>query len=121
MWYVNRILPAALMGSLFTSIVRNAGDLSACVLDRRSRLVAQAVTGLPERTNSIATGIQHIVTTLPVDTLEPQDVIIINDPWITVSQLHDIAIATPMLHERRVVAHFARWGHDTKVIIMYRS
>ena len=102
---------AALMRSSFTSIVRDAGDLSACVFDRRGRMVAQAVTGSPGHINSMATGMAHIVRKFPVDTLRPGDVIITNDPWITVSQLHDITIATPVFHRGRVVALFANCCH----------
>ncbi|WFU92182.1 hydantoinase B/oxoprolinase family protein (plasmid) [Rhizobium sp. CC1099] len=102
---------AALMRSSFTSIVRDAGDLSACVFDRRGRMVAQAVTGSPGHINSMATGMAHIVKEFPVDTLEQGDVIITNDPWITVSQLHDITIATPVFHKGKVVAFFANCCH----------
>lgn len=102
---------AALMRSSFTSIVRDAGDLSACVFDRRGRMVAQAVTGSPGHINSMATGMTHIVEAFPVDTLKPGDVIITNDPWITVSQLHDITIATPVFHKGRMVGLFANCCH----------
>ena len=102
---------AALMRSSFTSIVRDAGDLSACVFDRRGRMVAQAVTGSPGHINSMATGMEHIVRAFPVDTLSPGDVIITNDPWITVSQLHDITIATPVFHKGRCVGLFANCCH----------
>jgi N-methylhydantoinase B/oxoprolinase/acetone carboxylase alpha subunit len=102
---------AALIRSSFTSIVRDAGDLSACVFDRRGRMVAQAVTGSPGHINSMATGMAHIVEAFPVDTLRPGDVIITNDPWITVSQLHDITIATPVFHKGRVVGLFANCCH----------
>ncbi len=47
---------AALMRTSFTSIVREAGDLSAGVFDRRGRMIAQAVTGTPGHINSMATG-----------------------------------------------------------------
>jgi N-methylhydantoinase B len=102
---------AALVRSSFTSIVRDAGDLSACVFDRRGRMVAQAVTGSPGHINSMATGMAHIVKTFPIDTLKPGDVIITNDPWITVSQLHDITIATPVFHKNRCVGLFANCCH----------
>ena len=38
---------AALMRTSFTSIVREAGDLSAGVFDARGNMIAQAVTGTP--------------------------------------------------------------------------
>lgn len=102
---------AALMRSSFTSIVRDAEDLSACVFDRRGRMVAQSVTGSPGHINSMATGMEHILKTFPIDSLRPGDVIITNDPWITVSQLHDITIATPVFHDGRVVGLFANCCH----------
>ena len=86
---------AALMRSSFTSIVRESGDLSAGVFDRRGRMIAQAVTGTPGHINSMATGMTHFLRRFPVDTLEPGDVLITNDPWKTASQLNDITIATP--------------------------
>ena len=102
---------AALMRSSFTSIVRESGDLSAGVFDRRGRMIAQAVTGTPGHINSMATGMTHFLHRFPVDTLEPGDVLVTNDPWKTASQLNDITIATPVFRNRRCIALFANCCH----------
>ncbi len=102
---------AALMRSSFTSIVREAGDLSAGVFDRRGRMVAQAVTGTPGHINSMATGMVHFLERFPVAALRPGDVLITNDPWKTASQLNDITLATPVFRGGRVVALFANTCH----------
>jgi len=102
---------AALIRSSFTSIVREAGDLSAGVFDRRGRMVAQAVTGTPGHINSMATGMIHFLEAFPVDTLKPGDVLVTNDPWKTASQLNDITIATPVFKNGKVVAFFANCCH----------
>lgn len=102
---------AALMRSSFTSIVREAGDLSAGVFDRRGRMLAQAVTGTPGHINSMATGMVHFLERFPVDMLSPGDILITNDPWKTCSQLNDITIATPVFRGGRVVAFFANCCH----------
>ena len=102
---------AALMRSSFTSIVREAGDLSAGVFDRRGRMIAQAVTGTPGHINSMATGMIHFLARFPVDTLRPGDVLVTNDPWKTASQLNDITVATPVFRGERVVALFASTCH----------
>jgi len=102
---------AALMRSSFTSIVREAGDLSAGVFDRRGRMLAQAVTGTPGHINSMATGMIHFLERFPVDTLAPGDILVTNDPWKTASQLNDITVATPVFHGGRVVALFANCCH----------
>jgi N-methylhydantoinase B len=102
---------AALMRSSFTSIVRESGDLSAGVFDRRGRMVAQAVTGTPGHINSMATGMVHFLARFPVDTLSPGDVLVTNDPWKTASQLNDITVVTPVFRGDRVVALFANTCH----------
>lgn len=43
---------AALQRTSFSSVVREAGDLSAGIFDRRGHMVAQAVTGTPGHINS---------------------------------------------------------------------
>jgi N-methylhydantoinase B len=102
---------AALMRSSFTSIVREAGDLSAGVFDGRGRMVAQAVTGTPGHINSMATGMVHFLDRFPVDTLAPGDVLITNDPWKTASQLNDITVATPVFKGGNFVAFFTNCCH----------
>ena len=62
---------AALMRTSFTSIVREAGDLSAGVFDRRGRMIAQAVTGTPGHINPMATCMHHFLAKYPVDTPAP--------------------------------------------------
>src|SRR2546430_518214 len=74
---------AALQRTSFTSIVREAGDLSAGVFDRRGYMVAQAVTGTPGHINSMALAMKHFLAACPLETLRPGDVLITNDPWLT--------------------------------------
>lgn len=102
---------AALMRTSFTSIVREAGDLSAGVFDRRGRMVAQSVTGTPGHINSMATCMGHFLAAFPLDTLRPGDVLVTNDPWKTASQLNDITVMTPVFRGDRVVAFFGNTCH----------
>ena len=87
---------AALMRTSFTSVVREAGDISAGVFDRRGRMIAQAVTGTPGHINSMATSMHHFLAAFPLDTLGPGDVLVTNDAWKTASQLNDITVMTPV-------------------------
>lgn len=102
---------AALIRTSFTSIVRDAGDLSAAVFDRRGRMIAQAVTGTPGHINSMATGVTHFLAAHPLDTLRPGDVLITNDPWKTASQLNDLTVVTPVFKNGRAVALFGCCCH----------
>jgi N-methylhydantoinase B len=102
---------AALMRTSFTSVVREAGDLSAGVFDRRGRMIAQAVTGTPGHINSMATCMRHFLEAFPLETLRLGDVLITNDPWKTASQLNDITVITPVFRGDRPVAFFGNTCH----------
>ena len=102
---------AALMRTSFTPIVREVGDLSAAVFDRRGLMVAQAVTGTAGHINSLATGMRHFLLAHPVDTLRPGDVLITNDPWMTSGQLNDLSVVTPVFRDDRVVGFFGNCCH----------
>ena len=86
---------AALMRTSFTSIVREAGDLSAGVFDARGNMIAQAVTGTPGHINAMATCIHHFLAVYPAETLRPGDVLITNDPQKTSGHLHDLRSSPP--------------------------
>ena len=93
---------AALMRTSFTSIVREAGDLSAGVFDRRGFMIAQAVTGTPGHINSMALAMKHVLAAYPLEALEPGDVLITNDPWKASGHLNDVTICSPVWRGREL-------------------
>jgi N-methylhydantoinase B len=106
---------AALQRTSFTSIVREAGDLSAGVFDRRGWMLAQAVTGTPGHINSMALCLRHMLAAIPVETLRPGDVLITNDPWKGSGHLNDVTIATPVFRGEDCVALFASTCHTADI------
>ncbi len=52
---------------IFSTSVREAGDLSAGVFDRHGRMLAQAVTGTPGHVNSMANGVKYFLDVYPID------------------------------------------------------
>jgi N-methylhydantoinase B len=106
---------AALMRTSFTSIVREAGDLSAGVFDRRGFMVAQAVTGTPGHINSMALAMKHFLAACPIETLAPGDVLITNDPWKTSGHLNDVTICSPVFRKDECVAFFASTCHSADI------
>jgi len=102
---------AALMHASFTTVVREAGDLSAGVFDRSGQMLAQAVTGTPGHINTMANCVRDVAADLPIDTLEPGDSLITNDPWLASGHLHDITVITPVFHKGRGLGWFANTCH----------
>ena len=102
---------AALMHASFTTVVREAGDLSAGVFDRAGNMLAQAVTGTPGHINTMANCVRHFVKAYPIDTLKPGDSLLTNDPWLGSGHLHDITVVTPVFYRGRGVGWFANTCH----------
>jgi len=102
----------ALMRTSFTTVVRESGDLSAGVFDPRGYMIAQAVTGTPGHINSMATCIHHFLAVYPIESLQPGDVLITNDPQKTSGQLHDFTVITPIFDDNdRLLAFFGSTCH----------
>lgn len=117
----NRLLALAeeqaqvLMRTAFSTIVREAGDLSAAVFDRRGRMVAQARTGTPGHVNTMARGMRFFLEEFPVDSIEPGDVLLSNDPYKLAGQLNDMCLVTPVFRDSRCVGFFASCCHMVDV------
>ena len=106
---------AALQRTSFTSIVREAGDLSAGVFDSRGWMVAQAVTGTPGHINSMALAMKHFLAAYPLERLAPGDVLITNDPWKTSGHLNDVTICSSIFRGDRCIAFFASTCHTADI------
>ncbi len=100
-----------LMRAAFSTIVREAGDLSAAIFDRRGRMIAQAHVGTPGHINTMALGMRHFLAHFPIETIEPGDVLLSNDPYKFAGQLNDMNVVTPVFHEGELVAFFASCCH----------
>jgi N-methylhydantoinase B len=104
-----------LIRTAFSTTVREAGDLSAGVFDTRGRMLAQAVTGTPGHVNAMAASVGFFLEKFPVDSLQPGDVLLTNDPWFGTGHLNDFTVVTPVFLDATVVALFASTSHIADV------
>ena len=117
----NRLLALAeeqaqvLMRTAFSTIVREAGDLSAAIFDTRGRMVAQARTGTPGHVNTMARGMRFFLEEFPIESLDPGDALLSNDPYKLAGQLNDMCLVTPAFHRGRCVGFFASCCHMVDV------
>ena len=100
-----------LMRVAFSTVVREAGDLSAGVFNTKGDLLAQAVTGTPGHINSMARSIREFLKVFPADTMKLGDVYMTNDPWRGTGHLFDFTVVTPTFHKGKLVAIFACTAH----------
>lgn len=107
---------AALIHSSFTTVVREAGDLSAGVFDRGGNMIAQSVTGTPGHINTMANCVRkYVAPNHPIDSLQPGDTLITNDPWEASGHLFDLTIVSPVFYRGRGVAYFASTCHAVDI------
>lgn len=107
---------AALINSSFTTVVREAGDLSAGVFDRNGNMVAQSVTGTPGHINTMANCVKnYVVPNYAIDSLQAGDTLITNDPWEASGHLFDLTIVSPVYYKGRGVAWFASTCHAVDI------
>ena len=100
-----------LIRTAFSTSVREAGDLSAGLFDRRGRMIAQAVTGTPGHVNAMAESVTHFVHEIGVQEIFEGDVLITNDPWMGTGHLHDITIVSPVFRKGIHIGYFACTAH----------
>ena len=104
-----------LMRTAFSTVVREAGDLSAGVFDTRGAMLAQAITGTPGHVNAMAASVGKFLAAHPLETLVPGDVLVTNDPWIGTGHLNDFTVVTPVFAGPRPIALFAATSHIADV------
>lgn len=105
----------ALQRVAFSPIVREAGDLANALFDRRARMIAQAVTGTPGHINSLAAAARNLLREIPAESLEPGDVMITNDPWMSAGHFFDITVLTPIFRRGRLIGYCGSTIHHTDI------
>ena len=100
-----------LIRTAFSTSVREAGDLSAGLFDRRGRMMAQAVTGTPGHVNAMAESVGHFVQAIGAEHILAGDVYITNDPWLGTGHLHDVTVVTPVFRKAVHIGFFACTAH----------
>ncbi|SFN61845.1 N-methylhydantoinase B [Roseovarius lutimaris] len=100
-----------LIRTAFSTSVREAGDLSAGLFDRKGRMMAQAVTGTPGHVNAMAESVTHFVREIGAQNIFEGDVFITNDPWMGTGHLHDITVVSPAFRDDRHIGFFACTAH----------
>jgi N-methylhydantoinase B len=104
-----------LVRTAFSTSVREAGDLSAGLFDRRARMMAQAVTGTPGHVNAMAESVAHFVREIGQQNMFEGDVYLTNDPWKGTGHLHDITVVSPVFHGGVHIGFFACTAHVVDV------
>lgn len=104
-----------LLRTAFSTVVRESQDLACGVFDASGHMVAQSLTGTPGHINAMATGVKHFLEAYPPASLNPDDVLLTNDPWQTAGQINDMTVLSPVFKNAKVVGYFASTCHSPDI------
>ena len=105
-----REMGAKLVRSAFSTVLREARDGSAALLDARGNTVAQAEL-IPMQLGTIGHIFQPCAALYPPETLEEGDFFAINDPYSGGQHLQDVFLFHPIFHLGRLIGFSASAAH----------
>lgn len=107
-------MTVSLLRAAYSTVIREASDASAALLDINGNIVAQA-DDMPIHLNSISESFRGLMRKHDVTTLQPDEIFITNDPFEGGQHLNDILIFSPIHYQGRLLAYAASVGHHVDV------
>jgi N-methylhydantoinase B len=98
----------------YSDQVREGGDYSTAVFDAAGRMLAQANRS-PAHLGAMPDAVRNMLAAYPPETLEPGDVVVLNDPYLGAGHLPDLFAMSPALVDDRLVGFVASCVHLTDV------
>jgi 5-oxoprolinase (ATP-hydrolysing)/N-methylhydantoinase A len=99
----------------FSLIISEAQDFACELLDPNGETLAHSPRAMPVFNLTVQRAAKALLKKYPPETLKPGDVLITNDPWLCAGHLHDVAIATPVFKDGRMVALMTCVGHVSDI------
>jgi len=99
----------------FSTIIGDAQDFGCEILDASGNSLAHSARSMPVFNLSLPLTVRTLLARFPVETLQPGDVLVTNDPWICAGHLFDVATVTPVFRGGRVVALIGSIGHCSDI------
>lgn len=114
--FIAEEMGVALKRSAFSPNIRERMDHSCAILDPEGRIVAQA-EHIPVHLGSFRVGVTNTLRWLEKEkiNLENNDMIVLNDPYISGTHLNDIMLLAPVYLGERLVAYVVNKAHQVDV------
>jgi N-methylhydantoinase B len=112
--YTAEEMGVALRNSAYSPNIKERMDHSCALFDAAGRLLAQA-EHIPTHLGSLAWGIKNLIAHLPGADLQPGDVWVSNDPYLTGTHLNDVTVLEPVFWQGRLLGYSATKAHHVDV------
>lgn len=104
-----------ILRTAFSTIIGEAQDFGCELLDARGGSIAHSPRSMPVFNLTLPQAINALMVAYPPPTLAPGDVLITNDPWICAGHLFDLAVATPVYQDGRLVGMAGSIAHCSDI------
>ncbi len=95
----------------FSLIIAESQDFACELLDPAGETLAHSPRAMPVFNLTLPRAVKALLARFPVETLQPGDMLVTNDPWLCAGHLFDIAVVSPVFQGGRVVALVGTVGH----------
>ncbi len=95
----------------FSLIIAESQDFACELLDPGGETLAHSPRAMPVFNLTLPRAVKALLARFPVETLQPGDMLITNDPWLCAGHLFDLAVVSPVFRDGRVVALVGTVGH----------
>jgi N-methylhydantoinase B len=99
------------MRSSYTTLWREAGDLSCALMNTRGEVIAQGPEDIPVHIASLPYALSGMLERIGVSNLEPGDILFQNDPMWGNNHLPDCVMAKPLYSHDEIIAYSMVRGH----------
>ncbi len=111
--YAAEEMGIALKKSAYSPNIKERMDHSCALFNHRRELIAQA-EHIPVHLGSMALAVRVGLETYGGE-LEPGDMLLLNDPYISGTHLPDLTVIAPVFNDGEIVAYAANKAHHTDV------
>jgi len=111
--YAAEEMGIALKKSAYSPNIKERMDHSCALFNHRKELVAQA-EHIPVHLGSMAIAVKVGLETY-MGELDPGDMLLLNDPYISGTHLPDLTLIAPIFHDGTIIGYAANKAHHTDV------
>jgi len=99
----------------FSLIIAEAQDFACELLDRHGETLAHSPRAMPVFNLTLPRAVKALLAKFPPDELDPDDLLITNDPWLCAGHLFDITIVMPVFKDGALVGLLGTVGHVSDI------
>ncbi len=104
-----------MLRTAFSTIVRESNDFATVLMDRNGDSVSENTGGIASFSCILPQTTKSFLARFPIETWQPGDCVITNDPWLATGHLPDFTAVSPIFHRGRIVGFAGCIAHSPDV------